>query len=235
MKVLLIPCLLLIVGHPDLDKNYLIGKFDPASDLRFSKLGPEHTRGAATGGYLRKETYAAFVTMADAAKKDSIRLTIISATRNFENQRQIWENKWNGKVRVEGKDLTTVKNPEERARMILRYSSMPGSSRHHWGTDMDLNRLENSYFETGEGLKIYRWLTTHAAEYGFCQPYTSKAGGRTGYEEEKWHWSYLPLSHLLLEEYIKRIHSEDITGFNGSETAGSVKIIEDYVLGISCK
>ena len=235
MKVLLTLCLPLIFGVSDPDKNYLLGKFDPASDERFSKLGPAHSSGAAIGGYLRKETYRAFVTMADAAKKDGIHLTIISATRNFESQKQIWEKKWNGKVRVEGRDLSTVAYPEERARIILRYSSMPGSSRHHWGTDVDLNSLQNSYFEAGDGLKIYQWLTTRASEYGFCQPYASKANGRTGYEEEKWHWSYLPLSGPLLDEYIKNIHFEDITGFKGSETAVSIKIIEDYVQGISCQ
>jgi hypothetical protein len=235
MKIFLFLCLQLIVGTTDPDRNYLLGKFDPASDVRFSKLRPEHASGAATGGYLRKETYEAFVTMADAAKKEGILLTIISATRNFENQKKIWENKWNGTVRVEGKNLTAVKNLEERARIILRYSSMPGSSRHHWGTDMDLNSLANSFFETGDGLKIYEWLTTHAAEYGFCQPYTSKANGRTGYEEEKWHWSYRPLSQPLLDEYIKNVRYEDITGFNGSESAGAIRILEDYVQGISCK
>jgi len=234
MKTLLILCLL-IVEVPDPEKNYLIGKFDPSTDMRFTKVRPEHASGAATGGYLRTETYNAFVTMADAAKKDGILLIIISATRNFESQKQIWENKWNGKVRVAGMNLKSVKSPEKRARIILRYSSMPGSSRHHWGTDMDLNSLENSYFESGQGMKIYQWLTSHAAEYGFCQPYGSKANGRSGYEEEKWHWSYLPLSKPLLDEYIKNIHYEDITAFKGSETALTLKIIEDYVQGISCR
>jgi len=234
MKIFVFLCLTLIVGVTHPDKNFLLGKFEPASDVRFTKLRPEHTSGAATAGYLRKETYAAFIKMAEAAKAEGVRLVIISATRNFESQKQIWENKWNGKVLVEGKNLTSVKNPEERARIILRYSSMPGSSRHHWGTDMDLNNLENSYFESGSGLKIYQWLTTHAAEYGFCQPYTSKANGRTGYEEEKWHWSYLPLSQPLLDEYIKNIRYADIKGFKGCEAAVTVKIIEDYVQGISC-
>ena len=98
MKTFLSLCLLLIVGITDPDTDYLLGRFDPASDVRFSKLRPEHTSGAALGGYLRKETYEAFVTMADAAEKEGIRLIIISATRNFESQKKIWENKWNGHV-----------------------------------------------------------------------------------------------------------------------------------------
>ena len=112
---------------------------------------------------------------------------------------------------------------------------MPGSSRHHWGTDMDFNSLENGYFETGEGLRLYKWLKLHAAEYGFCQPYTSKSTGRTGYEEEKWHWSFMPLSKIFLQDYINTIQPKDITGFDGSQIADSVRIIEHYVMGVGCK
>ena len=217
------------------DKNYLLGKFDPATHPQFVKLADEHTRGSGRGAYLRKETYAAFIKMSDAARKEGVELTIISATRNFESQKRIWENKWNGKVLVEGKNLTTVTDLKERARLILLYSSMPSTSRHHWGTDMDLNALENSYFDSGEGLKIYSWLKTHAGEYGFCQPYTSKDTGRTGYEEERWHWSYLPLSGDLLDQYQKQVNYEDITGFEGSKVAKPMGVIRNYVAGVACK
>ena len=65
---------------------------------------------------------------------------------------------------------------------------MPGStSRHHWGTEIDIHSLKNGDFADGEGLKIYEWLTTHAEDYGFYQPYTAEQGYE---EEEKWHWSY---------------------------------------------
>ena len=33
---------------------------------------------------------------------------------------------------------------------------MPSTSRHHWGTDLDLNNLNNSYFTSGKGKKIYK-------------------------------------------------------------------------------
>lgn len=217
------------------DKNYLLGKFDPATHSLFVNLQDEHTRGSARGAYLRKETYEAFVKMSEAALKDSVKLVIISATRNFDSQKRIWENKWNGKVQVQGKDLTTIDDPKERARLILLYSSMPATSRHHWGTDMDLNNLNNSFFDSGEGLKIYTWLKTHAAKYGFCQPYTTKEGGRTGYEEERWHWSYLPLSGEFLNQYNKEITYQDIAGFEGSEVAKPMEVIKNYVEGVACK
>lgn len=218
-----------------IDKDYLMGKFDPTTHPQFSKLEDEHTQGSARGAYLRKETYEAFKKMSAAAKEDGVELIIISATRNFDSQKRIWENKWEGRTMVEGKNITTITDKKERARLILLYSSMPTTSRHHWGTDMDLNSLDNSFFESGEGLKIYQWLTTHAADYGFCQPYTSKAGRRTGYEEEKWHWSYLPLSGVFLEAYKKQVRYSDIKGFAGSEVAKSMEVIKIYVDGVACK
>jgi len=50
---------------------------------------------------------------------------------------------------------------------------MPGTSRHHWGSDVDLYSLEDIDFLKGNGKIIYQWLTDNAASYGFCQPYTA--------------------------------------------------------------
>ena len=161
--------------------------------------------------------------------------SIISSTRTFTEQKQIWENKWNGKTLVDGKNLAlTSADPIERAKIILRYSSMPGSSRHHWGSDIDLNSLDPKWFATTDGQKLYAWLSTHAKEFGFCQPYSAKGTLRPdGYEEEKWHWSYLPIALPMLAAYRDSIHYADIIGFAGSETAPKIKIIESYVLGIA--
>lgn len=234
MKFSFVALLLLALAQTPEEKSYLIGRFDPGSDSRFVRLAAPFAEGSALNGFLRKETFDAFQKMYAAAAKAGVKLVIISATRNFDTQKKIWENKWNGKTKVEGKDLTTIPDLKERARLILLYSSMPGTSRHHWGTDMDLNSLDNDYFASGDGLKIYQWLSLHAAEFGFCQPYTSRTGGRTGYEEEKWHWSYLPLSKVLLERYKKEISYADINGFEGSEQAVSLHIIDSYVDGVAC-
>ena len=211
----------------EVDRNYLLGRFNQKEDNRFVKLEDEHTAGAARGQYLRKETYEAFKRMAEAARRDNVELIIISATRNFEQQKSIWERKWDAEA--------SIKNEADRAKKILLYSSMPGTSRHHWGTDMDLNNLENSYFERGEGLRIYTWLINHAGEFGFCQPYTNKKNGRTGYEEEKWHWSYTPLSNEFLKAYKISVRTTDIQGFQGAHIAAAIEVIKLYVDGVSCK
>lgn len=213
--------------------EYLLGKFNQKTDSSFALIPMKYC--SKEGMYLRKETIAAFVKMYDAAKKEGVSLKIISATRNFNEQKSIWEAKWNGSRLVNGKNLAqTINDPVERAKKILRYSSMPGTSRHHWGTDMDLNSLENAYFTTFEGKKTYEWLKKNAATFGFCQPYSIKNESRpNGYEEEKWHWSYMPLSSALLKEYSGKIKPESIAGFTGSETAAKLNVIELYVKGIN--
>ncbi|MBL7809803.1 MAG: M15 family metallopeptidase [Saprospiraceae bacterium] len=203
-------------------KDYLLGKFDPATHPDFVVVGKPYSD--KPGMMLRKEAFEAFQRMWEAARKDGITLRVISSTRTFEQQKNIWEGKWTRFARE-------APAPLDRARKILEYSSMPGSSRHHWGTDIDLNDLNNPSFEAGGAYeKVYTWLVTHAHEYGFCQPYTP---GRThGYREEKWHWSYTPLSKPFLQQYQRTITNADIQGFQGAQLASEVGAVEHYVLGI---
>jgi LAS superfamily LD-carboxypeptidase LdcB len=220
-KILLFCCFSSSISAQNITIDYVMGKFDPAKDKRFVKMELKHADKADM--YLRKETYDAFKKMHAAALKDGVSLKIISATRNFARQKAIWEGKWN--------KLSPIKTPKDRALKILEFSSMPGSSRHHWGTDMDLNHLTNEHFNTGAGKKIYDWLTKNAATYGFYQPYT--AGRTTGYQEEKWHWTYLPLSKPLTEFVKTSLSDAQIKGFLGSETAISIEIVKRYILGIN--
>lgn len=211
----------------------LLGKIVPSKDTAFVPIAQKYT--TKSGIYLRREAYAAFEKMHAAAAAAGVKLTILSATRTFSDQKGIWENKWDGKTIVGGKNLSvSVSDPVERAKAILRYSSMPGSSRHHWGTDMDLNSLENSYFDAGNGKKEYEWLHAHAAEFGFCQPYTLIGPERpNGYQEERWHWSYMPIASRFLKAYRAQVQLSDIAGFKGSETATALNVIEHYVSGIA--
>jgi zinc D-Ala-D-Ala carboxypeptidase len=224
---------------PAFTLDYLRGRFDPATHPDFTKVAPEFTDRDGTY-YLRKDTYAAFLAMHAAAAKDGVRLEIISATRNFDRQKSIWEAKWTGDRLLEGKEKAPVAYPDPQARAlaILRWSSMPGTSRHHWGTDMDLNELNNAYFAQGQGLAEYQWLTAHAPEYGFCQPYTAKGPARPeGYNEEKWHWSYEPIARQLTDQARRLLTDQEIDGFLGAETAPTIGVVEKYVLGVSaaCK
>ena len=207
--------------------DFLLGKFDPGSHPDFEKITAPQTD--KPGMMLHREAAKAFLNMWQQAKKEGITLKIISSTRTFSQQKTIWETKWKKYARE-------IPDSVLRARKIMEYSAMPGASRHHWGTDIDLNDLNNPAFEAGGKYeKLYLWLQKHANEYGFCQPYT--AGRPYGYQEEKWHWTFTPLSKSFLEQYQKNITDAMITGFRGAETAKDIKIIKHYVQGINtaCK
>lgn len=214
--------------------NDVMGKFDPSSHSNFVEIDLQYA--SRSGMYLHKEAYDSFKKMYEAARQDDVKLTIKSAARNFDHQKRIWEAKWDGRRLVEGgQNLSETTQPnKERALIILKYSSMPGSSRHHWGTDIDINAFENSYFESGQGLKEYTWLMKNAPDYGFCQTYTAKDIHRpNGYYEEKWHWSYLPVALPLTQFIQNNFSNEMITGFKGAKTAVDIDIKNNYMLGIN--
>lgn len=215
-------------------KTYLLGKFDQSTRKDFVAISKSHSM-SSNAMYLRKETYAAFIEMRTAALKDGVTLNIASATRNFNYQKELWEKKWTGLTLVEGKKLP-ISTPDEieRFQKILEYSAAPSTSRHHWGTDIDINGAEVAYFNTQTGKKVYAWLSVHASEYGFCQPYNEKGENRpNGYNEEKWHWSYLPLAKDFTKEYKRLVKETDITGFMGDAHVKDLNLIENYVLGIN--
>jgi hypothetical protein len=201
---------------PVLTKAELMGRIDAARHPAFTVIGDAR---------LRKPAAEAFLRLRAAAAADGITLRILSSTRTFDDQRGIWIRKWKA---------SPVTDPAGRALGIMTYSSMPGTSRHHWGTDIDLNSLSSRWFnDTAEGRRVYDWLTRRAPEFGFCQPYTAKGPHRpTGYAEEKWHWSYRPLSSVFLTQYLEKIKVTDITGFAGSATAAQVRSIGDFVAGV---
>jgi LAS superfamily LD-carboxypeptidase LdcB len=204
-------------------KAFVLGKFNYKEDIWFTKVSSRHSAKVL---YLEKDVYIAFMNMQERAAKDGVKLKILSGTRNFSEQKAIWERKWKTYQNLE---------PLKRSQKILEYSSMPSTSRHHWGTDIDINSLSNLYFSSGSGKKEYDWLKTNANKFGFYQAYTNKDNGRTGYNLENWHWSYLPLASKYLSFYNYNINYKDIKGFKGDSLALTNNMINDYVNGLSKK
>ena len=214
--------------------NVVMGKFDPSQHPDFVLIDTPFTD--KEGLYLHWEAYSAFKEMFYAARLNGISLKIISATRPFNHQKGIWERKWTGEtILSDGTNASRdIPDPADRALKILEFSSMPGTSRHHWGTDLDINALNNSYFESGQGLKEYNWLIRNASSFGFCQTYTAFGKGRkSGYQEEKWHWSYTPVSARLTFAAAEMLTDSMISGFEGDEAAAQIKVVKNYVLGVN--
>ncbi len=81
---------------------------------------------------LRKEAHDAFLKMKKAAYSDGIDLKIVSSYRSFQRQEVIFERKFMTYTEDDGME------PLAAIDKIIEYSTIPGTSRHHWGTDIDV-------------------------------------------------------------------------------------------------
>jgi LAS superfamily LD-carboxypeptidase LdcB len=175
------------------NKNQLIGKENSAI------IGDTYT------SKMHKEAKVAFEKMKVAALKDGINIEVVSAYRSFQKQKSIFENKY--KIFIQ-EGLTPIEAVEK----IIEYSTIPGTSRHHWGTDIDIidanypkpkNVLkEGNFYDNGPYCKLKEWMDRHSEFYGFYEVYT-KNPKRKGFKYEPWHFSYAPVSIPMLEAYQK--------------------------------
>lgn len=173
------------------DPLELIGKGNPAV---FGK-----------GFSLRKEAYDAFVKMRTAAAKEGIDIHVVSSYRTYAHQNRIWERKYK---RFTKQGLSPIKAIKK----IIAYSTIPGTSRHHWATDIDIIDKNTKYSGDvlvprkfhGDGpfCKLREWLEENANTYGFYIVYTDH-DNRKGFKYEPWHYTYAPLSKPMLKEYRK--------------------------------
>ena len=76
------------------------------------------------------------------AREAGFDLQLVSAYRSFERQLAIWNAKAEGRrelLDAQGQPLPFESlTPEQRLFAIMRWSAVPGLSRHHWGTDIDI-------------------------------------------------------------------------------------------------
>lgn len=155
------------------------------------------------GFRLRKKAADAFIEMQAAALQKGIDMYSQSSYRSYSSQEGIWTRKYNAFTKG---GMAPIKSIEK----IIEYSTIPGTSRHHWGTDLDItdknkptpsDPLLAKHFEKGgvyESMK--KWLNENAEAFGFYEVYTN-APDRKGFKYEPWHFSYKPLSQVMLKEY----------------------------------
>ncbi|EKT63614.1 M15 family metallopeptidase [Providencia burhodogranariea] len=168
----------------------------------------------------------AFLAMQQAAARAGFKLQSASAFRDFSRQQLIWNEKFAGKRAVldnQNQPLDiSVLNEGKLCEAILHWSALPGASRHHWGTEIDIYdpfrlpvgqslQLEPWEYETGGYFsELNQWISDNMATYDFYRPFSAKDAG-VAYEP--WHISYWPLSHeaeqLLTPEVIKTVLDEE--------------------------
>jgi len=172
-----------------------------------------------------------FRSLQEAARADGFELVIASGYRGFTRQLAIWNDKVQGNRPVLGADGVpldvTVLSEWQLVQAILHWSALPGASRHHWGTDIDIYdrsavaedyRVQLTTAEvTGDGpfSALHEWLDAKIASddaRGFFRPYQFDHGGIA---PERWHLSYAPLAaeyqRALSTDYLLDVlHSQPV-------------------------
>jgi LAS superfamily LD-carboxypeptidase LdcB len=159
---------------------------------------------------VHRDVVAPFDELRSAAAPAGHDVTILSGFRSFDKQLSIWNRKARGELPVLDSDARPIDiatlTERELVFAILRWSALPGASRHHWGTDIDvfdaaarpagyvIELVPNEYDGEGMFSPLSRWLDERIANgtsFGFFRPYDRD---RNGIAPERWHLSYGPLS-----------------------------------------
>lgn len=169
---------------------------------------------AAPACSLHRAVVQPFLALHAAAAADGIELLPVSSFRDFDRQLSIWNAKCRGEraLRDASGAVIAADSLDEDALVstILIWSSLPGASRHHWGTDMDVvdaaamppgyrPQLATAEFAPGGVFsRLDVWLTEHAARFGFYRPYTTWRGG---FQPEPWHLSHALVAGAALSQF----------------------------------
>ena len=156
---------------------------------------------------LHVHTIVPFMNLRRAACAAGFDLRPVSGFRDFDRQLAIWNAKFRGEralydsagAPIDGLGLS----PAQRVEAILLWSALPGGSRHHWGTDVDVfdaaavapgYHVQLSLGEFSPGgpfAPLAEWLEVHAARFGFFRPFR---GVLSGVQPEPWHFSFAPVA-----------------------------------------
>ena len=204
-------------------------------------IGIDDSRIVSDTILLEKETYSAFIKMKDAAEKDGIIIKLVSGFRDFYRQQMIWNNKYKKFTNEFSLDGPTA------IKEIIRFSTIPGTSRHHWGTEIDIidKNFENEkdlliskkYEEGGIFNSLKKWMDKNSKRFGFYIVYDDDSN-RPGFEYEPWHYTYKPISDLYQREFLKLNLKSIIskTKVEGKEFINDEfikKYIDENIMGIS--
>lgn len=191
-------------NRPEFVKNSGLNSFSAETALIFG-LSQEHII-ARNGVQLQLEALNALDGLIADAAQSGLDLAVASSYRSFERQALIFNGKLRGERAVlDDNDCVLDRDQYSDAewlQAILRFSALPGTSRHHWGTDLDVfdrsSLRGDLQLTVSESQTLFAdlhvWLDERMAKdksCGFFRPYGVDRGGVS---PEPWHLSYAPLA-----------------------------------------
>ncbi len=182
----------------------------PLNIAQLSGQSQSHLQEIFPGHFLHRDVAAAYLFLVEQAAKEGIALRLASGFRSFDRQLAIWNAKARGErpvVDSRGAPVIMCELDErDQVFALLRWSALPGASRHHWGSDMDiwdsaavsddyqLQLSPDEYAAGGPFEHCSRWLDELMSDGSteFFRPY--KGSQEDGVAAEPWHLSFRPLA-----------------------------------------
>jgi len=178
----------------------------------------------------------ALIAMRNEARTADIDLTVVSSFRDFNRQAAIWNAKFNGQrplLDASGAEINRAYLYESALiDAILTWSALPGASRHHWGTEIDVidtaalpagaqpQLTPGDFTPGGCFARLNGWLDSNMRRFGFFRPYATFQGG---VQPEAWHLSYAPVALPALEVLSLDVLREAL---EGAQLSGKQTVLE---------
>lgn len=134
-----------------------------------------------------QEVYDHFLEMWNAADRDGIKLIISSAHRDYNLQRNVYNDYRNSMGQIYADSI----------------AARPGHSEHQTGLAIDITTDVN--YNNFDETEAFNWLINNAHKYGFILRYPDGKTYLTGYSYESWHYRYLGI------ETATKVHDLGIT------------------------
>ncbi len=179
---------------------------------------------------VNSEALKPLISLKKNAFSEGFDLKIASSFRSFSRQEEIWNKKIKGETPILDKNHRPIDpsglSPRDLIFAILKWSAIPGTSRHHWGTDFDffdgnalsenykVQLIADEYLENGIFHPLHLWLKENASKFGFYFPYNEDLGG---IGPEPWHISYFPKANYYqmkfkMDLYLKNLEDSSFKG-----------------------
>lgn len=224
-----------VSAHESVDlgpaRPYLTGRSD---DHLCSREDAERV-----GAHVHRDVVAPFDRLMEDAAGEGFDLRILSGFRSFHQQLSIWNRKVGGELPVLDRHAAPLDigrlTEKELVFAILKWSALPGASRHHWGTDLDvfdaaakpagyeIELVPGEVEPGGMFGPLHDWLDRRMADgkaFGFFRPYDRDRGGVAA---ERWHLSCAPVATPLEKGFTLGLLKETLEG--------SELLLKEVVLG----
>ncbi|WP_104038586.1 M15 family metallopeptidase [Vibrio jasicida] len=175
--------------------------------------------------------------MIEAATEAGFKMEIASGFRDFHRQKAIWNGKFSGELPILDSNSQPLSKAElgdeEKLMAILRWSALPGGSRHHWGCDFDVYarnllpqdtmlQLEPWEYLDGHQRAFYQWLAANLGSFGFFFPYQQDLGGIA---IEPWHISHKAVGQQCLAHLTPTLLKTQLTQQNQIDSIAGIEVI----------